>query len=124
MTGARLQRPPIHRITVAQCAVLVVSCSLLLVLGWVHAYSALLGGLTAILPQAYFASRVFKRSGARAAEHIAHASYAGEVGKFFLTIAGFAVIFAAVRPVEAWAVFATYGLMWVIQVTGTWLLLK
>ena len=84
----------------------------------------MLGGLTAILPQAYFASRVFKRSGARAAEQIAHTSYAGEVGKFFLTVAGFAAIFAVVRPVEAWAVFATYGVMWVIQVTGTWLLLK
>ena len=88
------------------------------------AYSAVLGGLTAILPQAYFASRVFRHRGASAAKQMAQSSYAGEVGKFLLTVAGFAVIFAGVRPLEAWMVFAAYGLMLVIQVTGSWLLLR
>ncbi len=125
MSGARLPRPPVHRISVVQIVILVVVC-LALKYGVtpVLAESLLLGGLIAILPQAYFAWRVFQHQGARAAHHIARSSYVGEVGKFVLAVTGFALVFAFYRPVEAWAVFAGYGGMLIIQVTGSWLLLR
>ena len=52
MAGAEITRPPVHRITLAQLAALVPICLLLLVFDKVCAYSALSGGLIAILPQA------------------------------------------------------------------------
>ena len=106
MRGAEIQRPPVHRITLAQLAILVPLCLLLLALDEVRAYSVLCGGLIAILPQAYFAVLAFRWRGARSAQSIARSGYAGELGKFLLSVAGFAVVFAALRPIDGPAVFA------------------
>jgi ATP synthase protein I len=124
MKGARIQRPPVYRITLAQCAVLLLAWLGLNSLDPVMAYSAVLGGLIAVIPNAWFASRLFRRRGAQSASHIARAGYAGQIGKFFMAAAGFAAVFATVRPMEAWAVFAGYGLMIIIQVIGSWRLLR
>lgn len=124
MKGAEIARPPVHRITLAQLIVLVPLCLLLLVSDKVWAYSVLSGGLIAIVPQAYFAALAFRWRGARSAQAIARSGYAGEVGKFLLSIAGFAVVFAAVRPIEGLAVFVGYLVMLAIQITGSWLLIR
>lgn len=123
MSGAEIARPPVHRITLAQLAILVPTCLLLLAEDKVRAYSVLCGGLIAVLPQAYFAALAFRWRGARSARAIARSSYAGETGKYLLSVAGFAVVFAAVRPVDAPAVFAGYLGMLAVQITGSWLLL-
>ena len=124
MTGAEIKRPPIYRITAVQLVVLV-SLSLILSLhDLVRAYSLFSGGLIAVLPQAYFAARVFRQSGARSAKAIARASYSGEIGKFALTAAGFAVVFAAISPIDGLSVFIGYLVMLAIQITGSWLLLR
>ena len=123
MTGAEIKRPPIHRITVAQFVVLVSVCLFLSIEEPVRAYSLLSGGLIAILPQAYFAVRVFRQVGARSAQAIARASYSGEIGKFALTAAGFAVVFAAVSPLEGLAVFIGHLIMLAIQIIGSCMLL-
>ena len=124
MAGAEITRPPVHRITLAQLAALVPICLLLLVFDKVFAYSALSGGLIAIVPQAYFAALAFRWRGAQSAKAIARSSYAGEVGKFVLSVAGFAVVFATLRPIDGLAVFAGYLAMLAIQITGSWLLLR
>ncbi len=124
MAGAEITRPPVHRITLAQLAALVPICLLLLVFDKVFAYSALSGGLIAIVPQAYFAALAFRWRGAQSAKAIARSSYAGEVGKFVLSVAGFAVVFATIRPIDGLAVFAGYLAMLAIQITGSWLLLR
>ena len=124
MTGAEIKRPPVHRITLAQLAVLIPLCLLLLALDKVSAYSVLSGGLIAIVPQAYFAALAFRWRGARSARAIAHSSYAGEIGKFFLSVAGFAVVFAVLRPIDGPAVFAGYLAMLALQIFGSWLLLR
>jgi len=124
MTGAEIARPPVHRITLAQLAALVPLCVLLWPRNEVWAYSVLSGGLVAIVPQAYFAALAFRWRGARAARSMARSGYVGEVGKFFLSVAGFAVVFAAVRPIEGLAVFAGYLVMLAIQITGSWLLIR
>ena len=124
MAGAGILRPPVYRITLAQLAILVLLCLLLLASDEVRAYSVLSGGLIAILPQAYFAALTFRWRGARSARAIARSSYAGQVGKFLLSVAGFAAVFVALRPIDAPAVFAGYLAMLVIQITGSWLLLR
>lgn len=124
MAGAEILRPPVYRITLAQLVILVVLCLFLLASDKVRAYSVLSGGLIAILPQAYFAALTFRWRGARSARAIARSSYAGQVGKFLLSVAGFAAVFVALRPIDAPAVFAGYLAMLVIQITGSWLLLR
>ena len=123
MRGAEIARPPVHRITLAQLGLLVTLCLLLLAWDKVIAYSVFSGGLIAIVPQAYFATLAFRWRGARSAAAIARSSYAGEIGKFFLSVAGFAVVFAVLRPINGLAVFAGYLVMLAIQIFGSWLLL-
>lgn len=124
MNGARIQRPPVYRIILAQCAILLIAWWLLYSFNQLVAFSVVLGGLIAVIPQAWFAMSLFRRRGAQSASHIARAGYAGEIAKFFMAAAGFALVFATVRPIEAWAVFAGYGLMIIIQVIGSWRLLR
>ncbi len=125
MKGAQISRPPVHRITLVQLACLVLlSAGTFFSLGKVFAVSVLCGGLVAILPQAYFAARAFRWRGANAAREIARSSYAGEIGKYVLSVAGFALVFAAVRPIEGAAVFGGYLAMLLLQIIGSWLLLR
>ena len=124
MTGAEIARPPVHRITLAQLALLVLLSFFLLAFDKVCAYSVLSGGLIAIVPQAYFAALAFRWRGARSARAIARSSYAGEIGKFFLSVAGFAVVFAVLRPIDGLAVFVGYLAMLAIQIIGSWWLLR
>ena len=124
MAGAEILRPPVHRITLAQLAILLPLCVMLLASDKVRAYSALSGGLIAILPQAYFAALAFRWRGARSARAIARSGYVGQAGKFLLSVAGFAVVFASVRPIDAPVVIAGYVAMLVVQIVGSWLLLR
>ena len=124
MAGAEILRPPVHRITLAQLGLLCVMCLLLAVYDKVFVLSFACGGMIAVVPQAWFASRAFSRRGASAAKAIARSSYVGEIGKFFLSVAGFAVVFAMVRPINGLAVFAGYLVMLVVHIIGSWLLLR
>ena len=123
MTGAEITRPPVHRITLTQLALLALLCMGLLAFDKVVAYSVLCGGLIAIVPQAYFATLAFRWRGAQSARAIARSSYAGGRGKFLLSVAAFALVFAVVRPIDGPAVFMGYLAMLVAQITGSWLLL-
>ena len=123
MKGAEIARPPVRRITLAQLALLLSLCLCLLAFDKVVAYSMFGGGLIAIVPQAYFAALAFRWRGARSARAIAQSGYAGEVGKFLLSAAGFALMFAVVRPISGPAVFVGYLAMLLTQITGSWLLL-
>lgn len=123
MAGAEITRPPVHRITLTQLALLSSLCLGVLAFDKVVAYSVLCGGLIAIVPQAYFATLAFRWRGARSARAIARSSYAGVLGKFLLSIAAFALVFAVVRPIDGPAVFMGYLAMLVTQIIGSWLLL-
>jgi ATP synthase protein I len=123
MTGAEITRPPVHRLTLVQLVLLVSLCLLLLAFDTVFAYSVLSGGLIAIVPQAYFAMLAFRWRGARSARAIARSSYAGELGKFLLSVAGFALVFAVLRPINGPAVFGGYLAMLLTHIIGSWLLL-
>lgn len=124
MAGAEIARPPVHRITLVQLVLLVLLCLLLWAIDKVVAYSVFGGGLIAVVPQAYFALLAFRRRGARSASAVAKSGYAGEVGKFLLSVAGFALLFAVVRPIDGLSVFTGYIVMLAVQITGSWLLLR
>ena len=124
MKGASISRPPAYRITLAQLVLLLLSWVCLRNWDDLTANSFVLGGLVAIVPNAWFAMGVFRWRGASVARRAVRAGYAAEIGKYLLTIAGFALVFATVRPLEAWAVFAGYIAMSVVQGLGAWWLLR
>lgn len=124
MAGAEIKRPPVYRISIIQLLILLVVSAVLLAYRIEWAYSVLCGGLIAVLPQAYFAARTFRWRGAQSAQSIAKSSYSGVVGKFVFSAAGFALVFALLRPISGLAVFTAYIAMLVIQIIGSWLLLR
>ena len=62
-------------------------------LSTIGAKSALLGGLTYLIPNLYLRFRMFRYSGALAAKKIIKGFYQGEALKFALTLVFFATIF-------------------------------
>ena len=91
---------------------LVVTLAVALVLwvfqGLVAGYSGLLGGLVALIPNCYFAFRVYRYSGARSARAIVGEFYSGEAGKLILTAVLFITVWLAVKPLVVAAVFGGY----------------
>lgn len=71
------------------------------------AISALLGGLVCFIPNAYFALKLFKYQGARAARQIINNFYAGEALKIMISAFLFAMVFILCR-ITPWAFFGTY----------------
>jgi ATP synthase protein I len=79
--------------------------------GWfgeVAGVSAALGGATAVVPNGFLAARLLMSN--RDLNHRAmyRAAWIGEIGKLFLTVLLFGVIFGAVRPIAPPAVFAGF----------------
>ena len=110
--GAAIARPPLGKMFGALVVLLGTVCAGLAIFDVTLAYSALLGGAIWLMPNLYFARQAFRFSGARAAPHIARALYLGETGKFVLTVVAFGVVFAAIQPLNAPALWAAYiGMM-------------
>lgn len=117
-----IQRPPVYRWLLLQGGVaILISLAFWLAGGdsgeggsgydWVSGYSALLGGLIFVVPNSYFAFKVFAHSGARAAPQIMGSFYRGEAGKLILCAILFAVVFKFVRPIDVTALFSTFAVM-------------
>ena len=110
-----ISTPPIGKISMIQvAAMLLLSGISLVVLGKVSAYSVLLGGLISIIPNAYFAAKVFSQTGARAMEKVVRNAYLGEFIKLALMGAGFALVFVLVKPLHAPGVFAGFVLVHIV----------
>ncbi len=76
--------------------------------GSVPAYSALLGGLVAVLPNAFLALRLSLPRRDPGAAGLLRAAYIGELGKVVLTVLLFGLVFTAVRPLAAGAFFTGF----------------
>ena len=76
--------------------------------GHVSGYSALLGGLTCVIPNAFLALRLVVPRRDPGAGALVHAAYIGELGKLALTVLMFGVVFALVRPLAAGALFTGF----------------
>ena len=72
--------------------------------GRVAAYSLLLGGLTAVAPNAFLAARLLSAR----SDSLMRSAWLGEIGKLLLTVLLFAAIFGFVRPYSAPAVFGGF----------------
>lgn len=106
--AAQLAKPPLLKVYSLQLALLCTLVGLSLLHSEQAAVSLLLGGLLALLPNAWFAWRVFRYRGASAAMAVTQSFYRGEAGKFVLTLFGFASVFVLWPAVVVPALFGGY----------------
>lgn len=71
------------------------------------AISAMLGGIVCIVPNAYFAMKLFKYQGARSAKQIVNSFYKGEALKMILSVILFTAVFVLFKVTPP-AFFASY----------------
>jgi len=86
--------------------------------GHVAGYSALLGSLTCVIPNAFLALRLVvprRDPGARA---LIRAAYIGELGKLALTVLLFSIVFVLVQPLAAVPFFAGFIAAQLVTLTG------
>ncbi len=87
MQGAR-------RLLLLQLGVTVLIALIALLVGdSLAAYSAVVGGMVCVLPNAYFAYKLFKYGGSHAARQIVNGFYKGEAMKLMISVALFALVF-------------------------------
>ncbi len=99
----------VGKVLAAQLAVTVVLMAVLWILsGSVAGYSALLGGLTCVIPNAFLGLRLLLPRREDGAGALLRAAYLGELGKLALTVIMFSVIFTALQPISAAALFAGF----------------
>ena len=83
-----------------------------------RARSALLGGLTYILPHAYFVKFAFREANQQTPGKILYWFYAGETGKLVLAGVIFALSFALVKSLHVVVFFAVFIGMIVVNLAG------
>jgi len=86
--------------------------------GDVVGYSALLGSLTAVIPNAFLALRLAVSRRDSGAEALVRAAYLGELGKLALTVLFFSLVFTLVRPLSAAALFAGFVATQLVTLAG------
>jgi len=109
-----IKKPPVYRIALVQAGVLLSLCLCLSLFCQDAVVSALLGGLLCLVPQTYFTLYAFQHTGARSAGLVARGFYRGEVGKFVLTLVGFAIVFSRFDT-QPGVLFGSYGLLLLVQ---------
>ena len=78
------------------------------VFGTVVGYSALLGSLICVIPNAFLALRLVVPRSDPGAKALVGAAWIGEIGKLALTVLFFTLVFTLVRPLSAAALFAGF----------------
>ena len=76
--------------------------------GHVAGYSALLGSLTCVIPNAFLALRLVAPRQDPGARALIRAAYFGELGKLGLTVLMFSAVFVLVQPLSPAALFAGF----------------
>jgi len=110
-----LPRPPVWRVLLAESGLLILAALGAGSMDRVAGKSLLLGGLVYLVPQAWFAWRVFRFRGAVASRRVVNGFYRAEAGKFLLACAGFAAVFASARPLHAVAFFGAYIVLYAVN---------
>ena len=107
------------RVLVAQLGVGVVLAAVLWSLyGDVVGYSALLGGLVCVIPNAFLALRLAVPRKDPGAAALVRAAYVGELGKLALTVLFFTLVFTLVKPLSAAALFAGFIATQMVTLAG------
>ncbi|MDY6981546.1 MAG: ATP synthase subunit I [Pseudomonadota bacterium] len=105
---ATINRAPIRYLVSVQAITTLLSACGALMLGGVFAYSVLLGGLLSLIPNAGFASLVFRHSGARAMGAVVRNAYMGELMKLVMIGVGFGLVFVLVDPLHVLGLFTGF----------------
>ena len=122
---APIQRAPTRYLASVQAITTLSLAGLSLLLSSVLAYSVLLGGLISLIPNAGYASLVFRQSGARAVGAVVRNAMLGELMKLVLIGAGFALVFVLVDPLHVVGLFTGFvfvhlaGLVATIRTPGS-----
>lgn len=104
-----------RRLIVVQLSITLLLCLIAVMFSSMEAAkSVLLGGLVCIIPNAYFAKKLFQHQGAQATKKIISNFYQGEALKIILSVALFALVFKFMRIMPL-LFFVSYMLVqWVI----------
>jgi ATP synthase protein I len=94
----------------------VLAAAIGVVFGWVAGYSALLGSLTSVLPNAFLGLRIMAPR--RDPGALKRAAWTGEAGKLALTVLMFTLVFTQVEPLSAAAVFAGFIITQLVVFSG------
>jgi ATP synthase protein I len=86
--------------------------------GHVAGYSALLGSLTCVIPNAFLALRLIAPRRDPGAGALIRAAYIGELGKLGLTVLMFSIVFVLVRPLSPAALFAGFIAAQLMTIAG------
>ncbi len=78
------------------------------VFGKVTGYSAALGALICVIPNAFLGLRLLVPRRDPGAQALVNAAWIGEIGKLALTVLLFTLVFTLVRPLSAAALFAGF----------------
>ena len=105
---ATINRAPIRYLVTVQAITTLLMAGGALMFGGVLSYSVLLGGLLSLIPNAGFASLVFRHSGARAMGAVVRNAYLGELMKLMLIGAGFGLVFVLVDPLHVPGLFTGF----------------
>jgi len=85
-------------------------------------YSAFIGGLIFVIPNAYFAHRTFRYQGARQVHVAVGNMFRAESIKLALTAVSFAAVFTLMEPVHVPALLFTFAVMVVLGTALRWLI--
>jgi ATP synthase protein I len=117
--GKRIIKSVMLKVLVAQTGVgAAVAVVLWSMYGDVAGYSALLGSLISVIPNAFLALRLAVPRQDPGAEGLVRAAYIGELGKLALTVLFFGLVFTLVKPLSAAALFAGFIATQLVTVTG------
>ena len=116
-----IPRPPVHRITIVQLAVLTPVVVFLWMAWPVVAKAMLAGAVIEILARAYFNFYAFRFIGAQHTRQIMRSFRQGELGKFMLVAVLFGGLFAADKSLHPLVVFVGYFAAWLL---GTFLSMR
>jgi ATP synthase protein I len=78
------------------------------IFGKVAGYSAILGSMAAVIPNAFLALRLVVPRRDPGAQALISAAWIGEIGKLALTVLIFSLVFTLVRPLSGAALFAGF----------------
>ena len=117
-------RPRFLRTTLSQLlAALLITLAIYVTAGVASAVSFFSGAACAIVPQLFFALRLDRAAGG-SADRAARLGLAAEAGKFALSAACFALVFAVLKPAQPGLVFVGFGAMWCLQLWAAARLLR
>jgi ATP synthase protein I len=124
MTGFRkaITHVPLKEWLIIEMVVLVVLSSLWLLESRAAGYSAFIGGLIFVIPNAYFAHRTYRFEGARQMQLAVSNMFRAASIKIALTAIFFAAVFTLMESVHGPALLFTFAVMVAIGTALRWLI--